>query len=135
MFCTAPSSGTCRRRNMSAPRAQSMPDSGCGVVTSSAPLGGMALHRVSWMSPVPGGISTSSMSSCPHPVCRPSWRKALLIMGPRQAMEAAGSATMAMDISRSPCTLAGSRRRRSPWPLLCALVVAGRPNSPGRLGP
>ena len=58
MFSTMPSTGTLTFSNiLSALRASSSAMS-CGVVTITAPLTGTRCESVSWMSPVPGGMST-----------------------------------------------------------------------------
>jgi hypothetical protein len=45
--------------NMRMPFATSMKASFCGVVTTTAAEKATDWHRVSWMSPVPGGKSTT----------------------------------------------------------------------------
>ena len=50
---------TARRANIRMPFATSMKASFCGVVTMTAAEKATDWHRVSWMSPVPGGKSTT----------------------------------------------------------------------------
>ena len=58
MFSTTPSTGTCTFWNISSPLRASASAMSCGVVTMTAPLTGTRCASVSWMSPVPGGMST-----------------------------------------------------------------------------
>ncbi|MNH35458.1 hypothetical protein D3C79_961440 [compost metagenome] len=59
MFSTMPSTGTCTFSNITIPLAASSKAISCGVVTTSAPVTGMFCDSVSWISPVPGGISST----------------------------------------------------------------------------
>ncbi len=58
MFSMMPSTGTVTLRNISMPFAASCSAMSCGVVTITAPATAARCDKVSWMSPVPGGIST-----------------------------------------------------------------------------
>ncbi|MNT95055.1 hypothetical protein D3C72_2368610 [compost metagenome] len=59
MFSTTPSTGIFTLRNISTPFLASSNARSCGVVTITAPETGTFCARVSWMSPVPGGMSTT----------------------------------------------------------------------------
>ncbi len=104
MFSTMPSTGTFNASiwNRLTPLRASMRATGCGVLTMMAPLNGTACTSCRWISPVPGGMSTSMMSSSPQSASLNSWSKALLAMGPRQAMAWLGSAKKPMLSSCTP---------------------------------
>jgi hypothetical protein len=70
IFSTMPSTGTLTRLNMAMPRRASIRAKSCGVETITAPLSGTCCAMVSWASPVPGGMSTTMMSSAPHSTSR-----------------------------------------------------------------
>ena len=59
MFSTTATQGTLSLANMRMPLATSMNASFCGVVTTTAAENATDWHSVSWMSPVPGGKSTT----------------------------------------------------------------------------
>jgi hypothetical protein len=59
MFSTTPSTGTSTLRNIISPLRASSNAMSWGVVTMMAPASGTRWARVSWVSPVPGGMSTS----------------------------------------------------------------------------
>ncbi|CFU08527.1 Uncharacterised protein [Bordetella pertussis] len=59
MFSTTPRMGTCTFWNMRRPLRASSSAMSCGVVTMTAPATGTFCARVSAMSPVPGGMSTT----------------------------------------------------------------------------
>ena len=59
MFSTTATQGTAIFANMRMPLATSMKARFCGVVTTTAAEKETAWQRVSWMSPVPGGKSTT----------------------------------------------------------------------------
>ena len=59
MFSTAATHGTRSRANIRMPLATSTYASFCGVVTMTAAAMGTDWQSVSWMSPVPGGKSTT----------------------------------------------------------------------------
>ena len=59
MFSTSPSSGTPTFWNIATALRASISAMSCGVVTISAPVTGTRCASVSWMSPVPGGRSTT----------------------------------------------------------------------------
>ncbi len=58
MFSTTPSTEIDTLRNMARPLRASSVAMFCGVVTITAPETGTFCDNVSWISPVPGGIST-----------------------------------------------------------------------------
>ena len=59
MFSTMPSTGTETFSNIFSPLRASASAMSCGVVTITAPATGTRCASVSWMSPVPGGMSTT----------------------------------------------------------------------------
>ncbi len=58
MFSTMPRMGTPTFSNILMPFLASSSAMSCGVVTMTAPVMGTRCDSVSWMSPVPGGMST-----------------------------------------------------------------------------
>jgi hypothetical protein len=58
MFSTSPRMGTPTFSNMVTALRASASAMSCGVVTMTAPVSGTRWLRLSWMSPVPGGMST-----------------------------------------------------------------------------
>ncbi len=58
MFSMMPSTGTETFWNIASPLRASSVAMFCGVVTITAPLTGTCCDSDSWMSPVPGGMST-----------------------------------------------------------------------------
>ena len=58
MFSTMPRMGTPTFSNILMPLRASSRAMSCGVVTITAPVMGTRCDSVSWMSPVPGGMST-----------------------------------------------------------------------------
>ena len=73
MFSTTPISGTLTWPNIAMPRRASISARSCGVETITAPASGTFWAMVSCVSPVPGGMSTTSTSSSPHTTSRRSW--------------------------------------------------------------
>ena len=57
MFSTTPRMGTPTFSNIFTPLRASSSAMSCGVVTITAPVTGTLCDSVSWMSPVPGGMS------------------------------------------------------------------------------
>ncbi len=57
MFSTTPRIGTPTFSNIFRPLRASSSAMSCGVVTITAPVSGTRWESVSWMSPVPGGMS------------------------------------------------------------------------------
>ncbi|MNN26450.1 hypothetical protein D3C81_1399550 [compost metagenome] len=57
MFSTTPNTGILTLRNISTPFLASIRARSCGVVTITEPATGTFCARVSWISPVPGGMS------------------------------------------------------------------------------
>ena len=74
----------------------------CGVETMTAPASGVACAMVSWASPVPGGMSTTSTSSSPQATSRSIWVIADITIGPRQIMAASSSTRKPIDITLTP---------------------------------
>ena len=70
MFSTMPSTGTSTFWNMLSPLRASSSAMSCGVETITAPASGTCCASVSCASPVPGGMSTTMMSSSPHSTSR-----------------------------------------------------------------
>ena len=85
MFSTIPISGTVPCSNKAIARVASISARSCGVDTITAPAGLYFCNMVSCTSPVPGGRSTTIVSTAPHSASI-SWPSALLTMGPRQAI-------------------------------------------------
>ena len=129
MFSTRPSTGTFTFSNMRTPRRASISATSCGVETITAPASGTRWLMVSWASPVPGGMSTTMMSSAPQFTCPMSCSSAPITMGPRQIMAVSSSTRKPMDMARRPQRRSGMMR----WP-----SVRGRSRAPsicGREGP
>ena len=57
---------------------------------------------VSWASPVPGGMSTTRMSSSPQATSRSIWVMADCTIGPRQIIAVSGSIRKPMDMTLMP---------------------------------
>ena len=102
IFSTIPSTGTLTRLNMEIPRRASMRARSCGVDTITAPLSGTCCAMVSCASPVPGGMSTTMISSVPHSTSRSICVSAEITMGPRQIIGVSSSMRKPMDITESP---------------------------------
>ena len=69
IFSIMPITGIFTLRNISMPFFASSRAISCGVVTIIAPEICAFCDKVSWISPVPGGISITSTSNSPHWVC------------------------------------------------------------------
>ncbi len=65
MFSTMPRIGTSTRLNIAMPLRASISAKSCGVETMTAPASGTLCEIVSWMSPVPGGMSMTRTSRSP----------------------------------------------------------------------
>jgi hypothetical protein len=74
----------------------------CGVLTITAPASGTRCAMVSWASPVPGGMSTTSTSSSPQSTSPSICCRALWTIGPRQIMGASSSTRKPMDMTLTP---------------------------------
>ena len=68
-----PLTGTWTFLNISAPLRASRSAISCGVVTMTAPERGTCCVIESWVSPVPGGMSTTRISKCPQSTPRISF--------------------------------------------------------------
>ena len=86
---------------------------------------------VSWASPVPGGMSTTSTSSAFQATSRRSWVMADITMGPRQIMAVSSSTRKPIDMTCTPWPSSGSRMR----PEMSRGFRPDRPNSFGPDGP
>ena len=102
MFSTMPRIGTSTRLNMATPRRASISARSCGVETMTAPASGVACAMVSWASPVPGGMSTTSTSSSPQATSRSIWVIADITIGPRQIIGVSSSTRKPMDMTLTP---------------------------------
>ena len=102
MFSTTPRSGTCTCLNMAMPRRASISARSCGVETITAPLSGTFWAMVSCVSPVPGGMSTTSVSSSPQATSRRSWVSAEMTIGPRHTTGASSSIRKPIDMTFTP---------------------------------
>ena len=131
MFSTTPMSGTLTWANIAMPRRASISARSCGVETITAPASGTFWAIVSCVSPVPGGISTTSTSSSPHKTSRKSWLSAEITMGPRQTTGAPSSIKKPIDITLTPQLSSGT----SFWPSGARLGFERIPNSLGIDGP
>mmetsp|Transcript_68266 Transcript_68266/g.109201 ORF Transcript_68266/g.109201 Transcript_68266/m.109201 type:complete len:245 (+) Transcript_68266:596-1330(+) len=83
MFSTTEMQGTRSRENMRMPLATSTNARFCGVVTMTAAVMGTIWPSVSWMSPVPGGMSMIRYSSSPQLVVVSSCCTSPDTIGPR----------------------------------------------------
>ena len=102
MFSTMPSTGTSTLRNMLRPLRASSSAMSCGVETITAPASGTRWAMVSWASPVPGGMSTTSTSSSPQSTSRSICSSALWTIGPRQIIGVSSSTRKPIDIALMP---------------------------------
>ena len=131
MFSTMPRIGTLTWSNIAMPRRASISARSCGVETITAPASGTFWAIVSCVSPVPGGMSTTSTSSSPHTTSRKSWLSAEITIGPRQTTGAPSSIRKPIDITLTPNFRAGRAScRQAP-----ALGLEWIPNSLGIDGP
>ena len=74
----------------------------CGVETMTAPASGTCCAIVNCASPVPGGMSTTMMSSSPQATSRSICCKALMTIGPRQIIGVSSATRNPTDITRNP---------------------------------
>ncbi len=102
MFSTTPISGMWTCLNIAMPRLASISARSCGVETITAPDSGTFCAIVSWVSPVPGGMSTTRTSSAPQSTSRRSWVRADITIGPRQITGAPSSIRKPIDITLTP---------------------------------
>ena len=122
MFSTIPSTGTFTRRNMFRPLRASISARSCGVDTITAPASGTCCAMVSWASPVPGGISTTMMSSSPQATSRNICVRADCTIGPRQIIGVSSSTRKPMDMTFTPKFVIGRSVVES--------IISGLPCSP-----
>ncbi len=134
MFSTTPRIGVAVFSNMAAPRRTSIRATSCGVDTSTAPARATRCTRVSWMSPVPGGMSTTRMSSGwsgePQATSLSSWFTAEEAIGPRQIIGAASSTRKPIEMTLIPQASSGLSFLSGP-----ASGSASRPSMRGAEGP
>ena len=96
---------------METARRASISATSCGVETTTAPDRVIFWTRLSWMSPVPGGMSTISTSigasALAQATSRDIWLKAEDAIGPRQIIGAPSSTIRPIDITFSPQASSG----------------------------
>ena len=109
------------RSNRSMARRVSISEMSCGVVTTIAPVRSTCWARLSAMSPVPGGRSTTSTSSGGQATSKTSWRRVLTSTGPRQISASSGAKIAPADSMTMPCAASGTSRSPS---------ATGRPATP-----
>ena len=118
MFSITPRIGTWVFSNIETPRRTSISATSCGVETTTAPDRATRWARVSWMSPVPGGMSmtrtSSGSASLPQATSFSIWFSADEAIGPRQIIGAASSTNRPMDMTFSPWASSGCSLRSSP---------------------
>ena len=68
----------------------------------TAPFSGTFCASVSCASPVPGGMSTTRMSSVPHATSRSIWVIADITIGPRQIIAVSSSTRKPIDMIARP---------------------------------
>ncbi len=112
MFSTTPSTGARVFSNIDTPRRTSIRATSCGVETMTAPDRATRWARVSWMSPVPGGMSITSTSIGSSALAQATslsiWLTAPEAMGPRQIMASVSSTSRPMDMIFRPKAFSGS---------------------------
>ena len=74
----------------------------CGVETMTAPVSGTRWVMVSWVSPVPGGMSITMTSSSPQWTSRSNCSRAPMTMGPRQMIGESSGTRKPMDMHLTP---------------------------------
>ena len=72
-----------------------------------APFKGTFWASVSCASPVPGGMSTTRMSSVPHATSRSIWVMADMTIGPRQIIAVSSSTRKPIDMIARPKRCSG----------------------------
>ena len=102
MFSTMPSTGTLTFLNIASPRRASISERSCGVEMITAPFSGTFCASVNCASPVPGGMSTTRISSVPHATSRSIWVIADITIGPRQIIAVSSSTRKPIDMMASP---------------------------------
>ena len=130
MFSTRPSTGTITFSNIRTPRRASISAMSCGVETITAPARLTRCAIVSCASPVPGGMSTTMMSSAPHATWPIICSSALITIGPRQII---GVSSVDQQADRHRLEPPGLERR-----IISPSHDSGLPAMPsirGRLGP
>ena len=105
MFSTTPSTRMPVFCAICAARTATCWAAGCGVVTTSASARGSSWPSDIATSPVPGGMSTRSVSSSPQCTSERNCSSALWSIGPRHMIGAFSSRKKPIDMSfRSPRT-------------------------------
>ena len=129
MFSTSPSTGTRVRSNIRTPRRASISAMSCGVETITAPVSATRCAMVNCASPVPGGMSTTRMSSAPHSTWPIICSSAPITIGPRQIIGVSSSTRKPIDMQDRPQACSG---------IIFSCRTSGLRDSPsmrGRLGP
>ena len=115
--------------NIRTPRRASISAISCGVETITAPVSATRCAMVNCASPVPGGMSTTRISSAPHATWPIICSSAPITIGPRQIIAVSSSTRKPIDMQDKPRPAAGSSCR----PRTSGLRF--RPIMRGRLGP
>ena len=89
------------------PRRASISAMSCGVETITAPVSGTCCAMVSWASPVPGGMSTTSTSSAPQATWPIICSRAPITIGPRQIIGVSSSTRKPIDMAFRPQRASG----------------------------
>ena len=87
---------------MAMPLRASIRAMSCGVETITAPFSGTRWAMVSWASPVPGGMSSTSTSSGAHSTSLSIWVSADCTIGPRQIMASSSLTRKPIDMVLRP---------------------------------
>ena len=130
MFSIRPRTGAFTWRNIWMPRRTSASATSCGVVTMMPPVSGTCCVSVSCTSPVPGGRSSTRMSSSPHSTLRRNSVMSFVIIGPRQMTGVASPTNIPIEMTRRPCFSTGMMRRSSR-----VRARSSMPSMRGTLGP
>ena len=110
MFSMTPATFSFTWRAMYAARWATRWAAGCGVVTITTSASGSRRARLSEMSPVPGGMSTTRMSGRSQKTSVTNCSSILCSIGPRQITGVLSSARSPTDITRTPWASGGTSR-------------------------
>ena len=108
MFSTAPTSRMFVVRAICAARTATCCAAGCGVVTTTTSARGSSCPSEMETSPVPGGMSTSSVSSSPQWTSDRNCSSARCSIGPRHITGSFSSRKKPIDISFSSSRTGGT---------------------------
>jgi hypothetical protein len=111
MFSTTPMSRMLVFCAITAARAATSFAAGCGVVATTTSARGSSCPSEIETSPVPGGMSTTSVSSSPQCTSDRNCSSARCSIGPRHITGALSSRKNPIDISFSPCWTGGTIMR------------------------